>query len=135
MKTLIATLGVAGLLLLTGCGAAPAPAPTVTVTVTATPEASAPDPEPTRAGDSWQRFRDDPADAFVFASAYEMIWGAPIGNGEGAESTVSLADTMCGLVETGTYTWDTVGEPLDDVSAEELEKLILTAQVFCPEVD
>lgn len=131
MKKLLSVACASGVVLLTGCSGAPAPAPTVTVTVTETPAVVSPAAPPE--GDAWQRFRDDPREAFIFASAYETIWGYPIGNGEAADGAVGLADVMCGLVESGTYTWDTVTEPIDDT--ENAEKYVLTAQVFCPEVE
>lgn len=109
----------------TGCASTPTPTPTPTVTVTVAPE-----PEFEAAGDAWQRFRDDPREAFVFASAYEIIWGTPIGNGELANSVVELSATICDQVANGTA-WVEIQNSIDD---EDAEKYILTAQVYCPDV-
>lgn len=114
-------------LLLTACAApaadvAPTPAPTVTVTVTASP-----------VDDEWQRFRDDPKAAFIFASAYEIIWGAPIGNGETADTMVELAHSLCKSIENGVQTWESMRVDLG--ADESADKAILTAQMYCPELD
>ncbi|WP_169583378.1 MULTISPECIES: hypothetical protein [Microbacterium] len=118
----IFSLAVAGVSL-AGCAAEPAPAPTVTVTV-------APEAESSVEDDAWQRFRDDPREAFVFASAYELIWGTPIGNGELADSVVELSNTICAQVADGAA-WIEIQDTID---SEDAEKFILTAQVYCPEL-
>jgi hypothetical protein len=107
---------------ITGLIPTPEPAPTVTVTATPAP-----------AADEWQRFRDDPKSAFIFASAYEMIWGSPIGNGETADTMVSLAYSLCRSVEKGTQTWDSMRVDLG--SDDSADRAIATAQVYCPEVE
>lgn len=122
MKTLCAlalTVGVVATL--TACTPASEPAPTVTVTVT---------PKP---ADEWQRFRDDPKEAFIFATSYQMIWGSPIGNGENADTWVQLSYKLCESMRKQSYgSWDDVKEALG--ADETADKTVLLAQIYCPEV-
>lgn len=125
MNRLTALLVLLSIAALGGCAAQSSPAATVTVTA-----------EPS--DDAWQRFREEPKNAFVFASAYEIIWGTPIGNGENADAIVELSDTMCDMVASGYVTWDTVGDKLEGIDTDDpetREKIIATAKVFCREVD
>lgn len=95
------------------------PTPAATVTVTPAP-------------DEWQRFRNDPKSAFIFASAYEIIWGSPIGDGETADTMVKLASSLCRSIEDGVQTWDSMRVDLG--ADDSADKAILTAKIYCPEL-